>query len=138
MLSTLAESALDFCIESDMREPRSLAMPSGSVVSVSRRCPGKAEPNDDSSVVIRTSGGAIVMAVADGVGGCPLGYKASAIAVHCIAEKVSEVDPVADLRPAILDGIEKANAEILELGVGAATTLSVVEIVERRVRAYTV
>ncbi|WP_231612191.1 PP2C family protein-serine/threonine phosphatase [Novipirellula galeiformis] len=138
MLSTITETSLDFCIESDMRDPRLHPMPLGSVVSISRRCPGKIEPNDDSSMVIRTSSGAIVMAVADGVGGCPLGYKASAIAVHCIAEMVGASDPDADLRPAILDGIEKANTEILDLGVGAATTLSVVEIVEGRVRAYTV
>ncbi len=138
MLSTIPETLLEFCIESDMGEPRSLPMLSGSVISISRRCPGKIEPNDDSSVVVRTAGGALVMAVADGVGGCPLGYKASAIAVHCIAEMVAASAPDADLRPAILDGIEKANAEILDLGIGAATTLSVVEIVEGRVRAYTV
>ncbi len=138
MLASLPETFVDFYIESDMVAPRLLTMHGGSVTSMVRRCPGKQEPNDDSAVVIQTLSGSIVMAVADGVGGCPLGYKASAIAIQSIAELVDAADPESDLRPAILDGIEKANHEILDLGIGAATTLSVVEIVDNRARAYTV
>ncbi|WP_419195010.1 PP2C family protein-serine/threonine phosphatase [Novipirellula herctigrandis] len=121
-----------------MQKSQSLEISSGRIIALAKRCPGKEEPNDDSAVVVQTIGGAIIMAVADGVGGCPLGYKASAIAVHCVAESVLEAEPGADLRPAILDGIEKANHDILDLGVGAATTLSVVEIVDQRARVYTV
>ncbi len=45
---------------------------------------------------------------------------------------------MSDLRPSILDGIELANREILDLGIGAATTLAVVEIQDRVARAYQV
>ncbi|TWU41446.1 putative protein phosphatase 2C-type [Novipirellula aureliae] len=138
MLTTMPETQRDFFVESDMLESQSLATLRGCVVAIARRCPGKEEPNDDSAVVIRAASGAIVMAVADGVGGCPLGYKASAIAVECIAEAVLAADWNVDLRAPILDAIEKANEDILDLGVGAATTLSVVEIVDSKARAYTV
>jgi PPM family protein phosphatase len=40
------------------------------------------------------------------------------------------------LRTAILDGIEKANRDVLKLGVGAATTLAVAEIQGNRLRTY--
>lgn len=125
-------------IESDMIGPESLDIAGGNVLALCRRCPGKEEPNDDCAAVIQTSGGAIVLIVADGVGGCPLGHKASAIAVHSVTEYVQAIEPLSDLRPGILDGIEHANREILDLGIGAATTVAVVEIQSRNVRAYQV
>jgi serine/threonine protein phosphatase PrpC len=67
-----------------------------------------------------------------------MGYKASGIAVQSVATSVQSAEPASDLRPAILDGIENANAEILELGLGAATTLTVIEIQGQRARAYQV
>lgn len=100
----------------------------GSVAALCRTCPDKIEPNDDSAAVLQTGDESIVLVVADGLGGCPMGYRASSIAVHTVAEFVESSEPGADLRPAILDAIEHANREILDLGIGAATTLSVVEI----------
>jgi len=138
MLTTILETTKEFFLESDMTAPVQFVFPEGRVTAYCRRCPGKLEPNDDSAVVIRTASGAIVMAVADGVGGGPLGYKASAIAVQALADSLSAIDTTRDLRPAILDAIEQANREILDLGVGAATTLSVVEIQCGVARAYQV
>ncbi|MGB7347467.1 MAG: protein phosphatase 2C domain-containing protein [Pirellulaceae bacterium] len=125
-------------IESDMASSELLSLMDAKVAALCRRCPGKVEPNDDSAAVVQTTSGAVVLVVADGVGGCPLGYKASAIASKCVSESVLRVDAGDDLRPAILDGIEHANTEILDLGVGAATTLSVVEIHQDFARAYQV
>ena len=79
-----------------------------------------------------------MLVVADGVGGAPVGHKASAIAVESVIDRVQMADPASDLRPAILDGIEQANREILELGIGAATTIAIVEIKDRTARAYQV
>ena len=121
-----------------MEAPELLDVANGHVAAFCRRCPDKVEPNDDSAAVVQTKSGAIVLVVADGVGGCPLGHKASAIAVEAIAERVQAAEPTSDLRPAILDGIEHANQEILDLGIGAATTLAVVEIQAGRARAYQV
>lgn len=138
MLTTTARPMQRLYVESDMAVADVREVSAGHVAVLCRRCPDKVEPNDDSAAVIQTASGAIVMVVADGVGGCPLGYKASAIAVESIIEGVESAEPFSDLRPAILDGIERANREILELGIGAATTLAVVEIQDRVARAYQV
>jgi serine/threonine protein phosphatase PrpC len=118
-------------IESDTPSAVSCGTAVGRVMALCRTCPEKAEPNDDSAAVVHTPKNGVVLVVADGVGGCPLGYKASSIAVHCVVESVEAIAPGSDLRPAILDAIESANHEIRELGIGAATTLSVVEITGR-------
>jgi serine/threonine protein phosphatase PrpC len=41
-----------------------------------------------------------------------------------------------NLRTAILDGVEHANRSICELGIGAATTLAIVEIKENTIRPF--
>jgi serine/threonine protein phosphatase PrpC len=41
-----------------------------------------------------------------------------------------------ELRDAILDGFERANREVTQLGVGAATTLAVAEVDDDHVRSY--
>ncbi len=128
----------DLFIESDMQDARMLPVSRGSVAALCRKCPGKIEPNDDSAAVVQTASGGVVLIVADGVGGGPLGYKASAIAVQAVSESVQASEAGCDLRPAILDGIEHANREILDLGIGAATTLAIVEIQELVARAYQV
>lgn len=125
-------------VESDMESPDWVRLSIGQVISLCRRCPGKQEPNDDSAAVVQTNWGAIVLVVADGVGGCPHGHRASGIAVQTVARSVLAAAPMSDLRPAILDGIEQANRSILELGLGAATTLAVVEVQGRVARGYQV
>jgi serine/threonine protein phosphatase PrpC len=132
------QSVVRYYLESAMDTPEAIRFDQGTVVAFSRTCPGKEEPNDDSAVIIRTPNGGIVMAVADGVGGAPVGYKASAIAVQCLAESIAAQTSVDDLRPAILDGIERANEEILDMGTGAATTICVVEVQNRIARGYQV
>lgn len=123
-------------LQSDMDSAQHFSFRSGKVAALCRRGPDKTEPNDDSAAIVETSNGAIVLAVADGVGSCPVGYKASAIAVQSVADQVVAMENEGNLRLAILNGIEKANENILGLGVGAATTLSVVEINQSRARAY--
>ncbi len=137
-LATTTPNQRTVYVESDMVKPELVRVGDGHVAGLCRRCPGKQEPNDDSAAVLHTSWGATVLVVADGVGGCPLGYKASAIAVASIIESVESAQPHTDLRPAVLDGIENANREIIDLGVGAATTLAVVEIQQGVARAYQV
>jgi serine/threonine protein phosphatase PrpC len=125
-------------LERDMQVAEILVTSQGSVGVVSRRCPDRSGPNDDSAAVIQTPGGNLILIVADGVGGCPLGFKASAIAIESIAERTQNQSANEDLRPAILDGIEHANRAILDLGVGAATTLSVVDVSKGQMRGYQV
>lgn len=121
----------------DMTEPSRMSLAGGTVAAFTRRSPAKESPNEDSSAVIRTGPDAGVLVVADGVGGARAGQQASAIAVDAIHAAVAQAtDGRPDLRTAILDGVERANRSILELCIGAATTLAVVEIDGTRIRPY--
>lgn len=118
-----------------LESPCILDLNGGSVALFTRRSPQKETVNEDSVAVIPAPGGAIVLAVADGLGGLPAGHTASAIALESLANSVQGADP-GSLREAILDGIELANRKILGLGTGAATTLAIVEIRSNILRSY--
>ena len=124
-------------IDSHMDHPALIECTVGNVVAFSRRCPGR-DVNDDSAAVIETESGDVVLVVADGMGGGPAGHKASMIAVESVVGSVNAAATEGEMRPAILDGIESANRQVLDLGIGAATTLAVVEICNGTARAYQV
>ncbi len=100
------------------------------------RSPAKDTTNEDAAVLIPLGPTSAVLAVADGCGGMASGEVASRIAVQSLAQSVCAADSGSNLRVAILDGIETANRKICELGNGAATTLSVIEIDDGYVRPY--
>jgi serine/threonine protein phosphatase PrpC len=108
----------------------------GIAVVHSSRAPGKSTPNEDAAAVIPVNEDAAVLAVADGLGGARGGERAAALAIHCLADALARTPSQDSLRGAILDAFEVANEAVLGLGVGAATTLSVVEVAGRAVRPY--
>lgn len=119
------------------QEPELRGVAGGVAAVFCARAPGKPAPNEDAAAVVALGTEAAVLLVADGVGGVRAGQQASELAVRCVAEALEGSEPTdAGLRPAILDGIERANRAVLELGVGAATTLAVAEICEGSVRPY--
>jgi len=112
-------------------------LPQGLVALRSIRSPEKETPNEDAAAIISLSDDALVLAVADGVGGTPAGREASNVTMQTLSSVLGRrADESASLRPAILDAIEEANRVVLELARGAATTLVVAEIVARRLRSY--
>jgi len=116
-------------------ELRSVA--GGAAAVCSMRCPSKESSNEDAAALIPAGDAAAVLVVADGVGGERAGAQASEIAVRCLKDAVSQFDEdEAGLRAAILDGIERANGAVQELGVGAATTLAAVELRDGWARPY--
>lgn len=127
-----------------MTEVMTLEMAGGMAAVFSTRSPQKSTPNEDVAAVLPCSPQHGVLAVADGLGGHAGGERASKLAVDTIQETIQDAllisaDPDNEpLRPAILDGIEAANAAVRSIGTGAATTLSLVEIQGRVVRAYQV
>ncbi|MGB0598143.1 MAG: PP2C family protein-serine/threonine phosphatase [Rubripirellula sp.] len=125
-------------VEQDMKSPELLRLNRGKAMTQCRSCPGKTEPNDDSAAVVQTTAGVILLVIADGVGGCPHGHQASAIAVQTLTKSVLDAAPMTGVRDAILDGIEQANQAILDLSIGAATTLAVVEVQDQVARGYQV
>jgi serine/threonine protein phosphatase PrpC len=108
------------------------------VVAVwSARCPGSQGANEDGAAVMPLGPDRAVLAVADGMGGVQGGERAAEIALRSVTQAVARAGPdEPTLRAAILDGVEKANEAVVSLGVGAATTLVVVEIDRDTIRPY--
>jgi hypothetical protein len=118
---------------------RSGAVAGGEFVAYTRRSPDKAAENEDTVAIIPYGPEAAVLVVADGAGGLPAGKRASLTAVNTLIESFNaSAERTMLLRNAILNGIEAANAAVQQLGNGSATTLTVVTIEGRVVRAYQV
>jgi serine/threonine protein phosphatase PrpC len=75
--------------------------------------------------------------VADGAGGLPAGKRASLTAIRTLAASLqSAIEKTTLLRTAIMNGIEAANAAVLALANGSATTMTVVTIEGLVARSY--
>jgi serine/threonine protein phosphatase PrpC len=92
--------------------------------------------NEDSALVLANDRSGLLV-VADGAGGQPSGDKASELAVQSMRHTVkAAMESGESLRNAVLNGFERANRAVLDLGVGAGTTLVVVTIEDDRLRSY--
>ncbi len=118
-------------------ESADLVLAQGQVSVRTFRSPAKETDNEDSAAVIPFGADGLVLAVADGVGGSPGGRQASNLAVQTLADVLSRTSPEPDnLRAAVIDAVEEANRQILDLGRGSATTLVVGELLNGQVRSY--
>lgn len=118
-------------------EGADLELAQGQVSVRTFRSPAKETDNEDSAAVIPFGADGLVLAVADGVGGSPGGKQASNLAVQTLADMLTRTSPEPDnLRAAIIDALEEANRQILDLGRGSATTLVVGELLNGQVRSY--
>jgi len=112
-------------------------LPGGQAFLYLRKLPGKETANEDSAGLFALPDKDIVLAVADGMGGTPSGAKASGIVVTQLQKALkASTRGQSDHREDILNGIESANKQILELGVGAGSTAAVLEISRNIVRPY--
>ena len=103
----------------------------------SRRCPFKETFNEDAVGIVRVDDETVVFAIADGCGGMRGGEKASSLAIQVLTESIELNESGPDrLRIAILDGIENANTAVMELRIGAACTIAVVEYHRGTIRPY--
>lgn len=99
--------------------------------------PDKQTANEDSAAFIPFGSGDAVLAVADGLGGGRGGEHASQTVILALKASLGTAyTSDGSMRAAILDGIEHANAAILERGIGSATTLVAAEIRDNSVRPY--
>lgn len=109
----------------------------GTAIAYTCRDPGKETENEDSVAIIPYGPGAAVLVVADGAGGLPAGKRASLTAVRTLAASLqSAIDKTMLLRTAIMNGIEAANAAVLALANGSATTMTVVTVEGLVARSY--
>ena len=93
--------------------------------------------NEDACAIIPFDERSGVLVVADGAGGLPSGEKASEIAIDTLRSTLAAANARGDkLRTAILDGIEHANTKVQALGVGAATTIAIAEVQDKKIRPY--
>jgi len=99
--------------------------------------PERDGPNEDAIAVIAVDERRGVVAVADGFGGQPAGDQASRLALQSLCASIARsAGDGDDLRAGMLNGFEEANAAVMGLGVGAATTLTAVEIADHTARVY--
>ncbi len=107
------------------------------IAVITRTSPIRTGDNEDAAAVVELPEQGAILAVADGFGGAPAGERAAAIAIAGITAAAEEArQDGRSLRAAVLDGFETANRNILELGIGAATTLAVVGIEEGIARPF--
>ncbi len=124
-------------LEEVLVEVTSFAVAGGTGCVFTSRCPGKESPNEDAAGVVSLGGAGGMLIVADGMGGRPGGEQASGVAVKRLAGAALEnADAESEPRVGILNGIEAANEVIQQMGIGAGTALTVLEIQGRRVRPY--
>lgn len=114
-----------------------LESPAFEIVAFSDRSPAKITANEDSALAMTYGTDAVVVAVADGAGGLPAGQRASNTAIAALRNALEQAarEKVL-LRTAILNGIEAANAAVMALSNGSATTLTVVGADEDSARSF--
>jgi serine/threonine protein phosphatase PrpC len=132
-----AEPAARLYTDQDMPLPVCLSIAGGEAVVFSARSPDRDGANQDGAALFQLEAATGVLAVADGLGGQPGGASAVRIALESLRGAIAAVngDGTA-LRAGILNGIEAANRGVLDLGIGAGTTLAAVEIYRGILRPY--
>ena len=104
----------------------------------SLRAPQGTGPNEDGALVLPLAGDLGVCAVADGFGGRASGEKAARLALEALRDSLLSRGAPGGAREGVLSGFEAANRRVLDLGVGAATTLLAVELHGGTLRTYNV
>ena len=121
----------------DMLEPEVFELAGGSVAVLSARKPEKTTANQDAAAVVAAGENAAVLIVADGCGGMANGEQAARIAIDCLTNHIAAAAAAGEsLRTAILDAVEQANRQIIDLKNGAGATLAVVQIENGEARPY--
>ncbi len=113
----------------------------GMVTHFSRKSPTReSADSEDAACLVEAAGDLGLLAVADGVGGAARGDRAARAGIErllaCCGVPEYEAGDPRGLRAGILDAIELANREILEWGLGAASTLTAVEYHAGLIRSF--
>ncbi len=91
--------------------------------------------NEDAAAVVSVNEHSTLVMVADGVGGTPGGAEAAAQTIRTVVAEI-EKRQGDEMRDTILSAIEQANEDLLDKGIGSATTLVLMEVNGTTVRPY--
>jgi PPM family protein phosphatase len=120
--------------QGQLEGPVSLETAAVSVFAFSTPAPTSGgRKNEDGIGVVDLGPRGVVAVIADGAGGHALGDRAAELAVRSVVTAVGDAD---DVRAGVLAGFDAANAQVLDLGVGAATTLAVAHLTDQGLRTY--
>jgi PPM family protein phosphatase len=115
-------------------EAQSVSINHGEAIYFSDRSPTKDTPNEDALAIIPVDDETTVLVVADGLGGMAEGELASKLVVENLINSLS--DKSIRIREAILNGIDEANKQLLNLKIDSGTTVSIAEINGNKLRTY--
>jgi len=122
-------------LDSRMDSCEELLFAGGKAAVYSARSPAKESANEDSAALVPYGLRSGILVVADGAGGAPSGAVASRLTVEALCRALAAgASEGLDLRPAVINGIEEANRVVRELGVGAATTVAIVQVRDDHLR----
>ncbi len=121
-----------------MEEPEYITAAQGQLGVFSSRSPDPDHDiNEDAAAIFSIDDNRAVLVLADGVGGVRGGDLASNITIQQFQLAIENgLRDEKSLRACIIDGFENANHSIMEKGIGAATTLAVVEVDSGTIRPY--
>jgi serine/threonine protein phosphatase PrpC len=121
----------------DLLEPELLELAGGLAAFYSSSAPDKYSGNEDALGVFGVDDARALLVVADGMGGAAAGARASSEAIAAVKRSVRRLDEQEPtLRSPVLDAFDDANQRVLDLGVGAATTLCIAELAGDQLRVY--
>lgn len=109
----------------------------GQAAVFSLTSPDKDTENEDAAALIPVSATSGILVVADGLGVHRGGAEASKRAISSLDSSLKKaIKNEKTLREGIMSGFESANQSVKDQGVGAGTTLAVVEVDKNQVRPY--
>ena len=121
----------------DMQEVESVSLVAGLAVVFSSASPSRGGENEDACAVLPYAEDRAALVVSDGVGGARAGGDAARRTIAALDRSLARGREAGlPLRAAILDGIEAANRAVVQLGGGAAATVSVVAVDGPAIRPY--
>lgn len=98
----------------------------------------KSSQNEDSLAVIPVDNDNLILVVSDGMGGMPAGEQASMIVIEALCDSLKTKNNKVSVCESIINGIEKANKDILNSKIGSGATVSIAAISKGQLRTYQV
>lgn len=128
-------------VDRNSESPDIVSLGEREIAVISARSPTKTTRNEDSLAWVAWPN-ALLVVLADGMGGMPGGGNASELAVQVLVDRFKNVNDdqisVDVFRGGVLDAFERANQDIQALGNGSATTLTALTLVDKSIRVFNV